>query len=63
MSASRFYFADAAVAEWYDDKELIDKAGDLRTDVNKVLRTVVEGYLLLRESQLKPQLPKKPRFR
>ena len=62
MEETRFFFADAAVGMSYEDKELIEKSGELGKHVNDVLRSVVAAYLRLRTDQLKPHLPRKPKF-
>lgn len=56
MERTRFYFADAAIGQWYDDKELVPRAGELRNEVNKILRSLVEAFLIKREKDLKEEL-------
>lgn len=52
LEQTRFYFADAAIGEWYDDRELVNRAGELRSEVNRILRWLVEAFLIKREKDL-----------
>jgi hypothetical protein len=57
MEESRFYFADAAVGASYENVDGMMKAGELKKQINKVLRSVVEAYVLSRN----PDMPRPSR--
>lgn len=55
LEATRFYFADAAAAQYYDsgdNRELFKEVAELRPLVNGALRTVVHAYLESRQRAL-----------